>query len=93
MEYLRKRVEESQATDKIILYYSDGKMPLENYAEELEVLQREILYCRRRGITLLGVGIKTDSPAQHGLETVQVNNDEDIPKVIDLLGKRLEQKQ
>lgn len=92
MEYLRKRAEESDATDKVVLYYSDGKMPAENHDEELSILRREISTCRRKGITLLGVGIRTDSPARHGLETVQVDNDEDLVKVVQLLGKRLEKR-
>lgn len=82
VEYYRKVVERHSATDKIILYYSDGKMPAANHDEELEILQREINYCRGKGITLLGVGIRTDSPARHGLDTVQVDADEDIPKVV-----------
>lgn len=82
VEYYRKIIERHQATDKIILYYSDGKMPAANYVEELEILQREIAYCKAHGITLMGVGIRTDSPARHGLDTVQVDDDSSIPKVI-----------
>jgi hypothetical protein len=89
LEYARRRVEQSRATDKVILYYSDGKMPLENYYEELEILQREIATCKQRGITLLGVGIRTDSPAQHGLDTVQVDDSSDIGRVVQHLERRL----
>jgi hypothetical protein len=89
LEYLRKRADESDATDKIILYYSDGKMPQENFTEELEVLQREIKMCRQKNYTLLGVGIRTDSPARHGLDTVEVHEDSDLVKVVQHLGKRL----
>jgi nitric oxide reductase activation protein len=92
LEYARKRVEEVQATDRIILYYSDGKMPAENHDEELEILQREIRYCRHRSITLLGVGIRTDSPARHGLETVQLDTIADTGKVVDQLKKYLVRK-
>lgn len=89
LEYLRKAVERVPATDKVILYYSDGKMPAENHDEELEILQREIRYCATRDITLLGVGIRTDSPVRHGLDTVRVDTDEDIVKVVRHLEKRL----
>jgi hypothetical protein len=82
IEYYRKLVEQQSATDKIILYYSDGKMPAANHAEELEILQREIAYCKQKNITLLGVGIRTDSPRRHGLDTVQVDEDSDMVKVI-----------
>ena len=89
LEFYRKTVEKRTETDKIILYYSDGKMPAANYHEELEILQREIAYCKSHKITLLGVGIRTDSPSRHGLETVQVDTDEDLMKVIRHLEKVL----
>lgn len=82
VEYYRRIIERHPATDKIILYYSDGKMPAANHDEELEILQREIAYCKAKQITLLGVGIRTDSPRRHGLDTVQVNDDSDVSKVV-----------
>ena len=78
-----------QATDKIILYCTDGKMPAENHDEELEILQREIKICKQKGYTLLGVGIRTDSPVRHGLDTVQVDEHSDVVKVVRHLEKRL----
>lgn len=89
LEYYRKRLDEQTATNKILLYYTDGKMPAENYDEELEILQREIRYCRAKNYTLLGVGIRTDSPVRHGLDTVQVDEDADLIKVVQHLEKRL----
>lgn len=89
VEYYRKRLDEVEATDKILLYYTDGKMPAANYAEELEILQREIATCKRKGYTLLGVGIRTDSPVRHGLDTVQVDDDSDLKAVVMHLEKRL----
>lgn len=89
LEYYRKMIEKTNATDKIILYYTDGKMPAANHDEELEILQREIAYCKRHTITLLGVGIRTDSPIRHGLDTVQVDSDEDLVKVVRHLKKVL----
>lgn len=89
LEFLRKRADESRATDKIILYYSDGQMPAENRDEELIILQREIRTCRSKGYTLLGVGIRTDSPKAHGLDTVRVNTPADLSRVIEHLEKRL----
>ena len=82
LEFYRRRIERVQATDKVIMYYTDGKMPAENHDEELQILQREIKYCRSRGIHLMGVGIRTDSPVRHGLPTVQVDDDADLVKVI-----------
>lgn len=89
LEYYRKRLDESDATDKIIMYYTDGKMPAANYDEELEILQRELQVCRAKKYTVMGVGIRTDSPIRHGLDTVQVDGDEDISRVVKHLEKRL----
>jgi len=82
IEYYRKAIEPRRATDKIILYYTDGKMPAANHDEELEILQREIVTCRKKKVSLLGVGIRTDSPTRHGLPTVQVDSDDDMIKVV-----------
>lgn len=89
LEYFRKVCDRQQETDKIILYYSDGKMPAENHDEELEILQREIKVCKQKGYVLLGVGIRTDSPIKHGLDTVQVDGDSDIAKVVRHLERKL----
>ena len=89
LEYYRKRCDQSRATDKIILYYTDGYMPAENEDEEIVVLQREIKLCKQRGYTLLGVGCETDSPIRHGLDTVQIDTIEDLPLAVRHLEKRL----
>lgn len=89
LEFYRKQLDAHSASNKIILYYTDGKMPAENHDEELEILQREIRYCRAKNYTLLGIGIRTDSPVRHGLDTVQVDEDADLSKVIEHLEKRL----
>jgi hypothetical protein len=89
IEYYRKVIENRRETDKIIMYYTDGKMPAENHDEELEILLRELQICKRKNITLMGVGIRTDSPKRHGLDTVQVFGDTDIENVVKHLEKRL----
>ena len=89
MEYYRRMIERENATDRVILYYSDGKMPLENFHEELDILQREIATCRQKRIHLLGVGIRTDSPRQHGLDTVQVDDSSDVIRVVEHLERTL----
>jgi hypothetical protein len=89
MEFYRRRADASTATTKIIHYYTDGKMPAENYAEELQVLQREIKTIKKRGYILTGVGIRTNSPTEHGLETVQVDEEKHIELVIDNLRRKL----
>lgn len=89
IEYYRKRCDESPATNKIIMYYTDGKMPAANHDEELEILRREIQVCKNKGYLLMGVGIRTDSPIRHGLDTVQVDDDADMMKVVKHLEKKL----
>lgn len=89
LEFMRKQLGKVEATDKILLYYTDGKMPAANMEEEREVLERQIKLCKRDQITLLGVGMGTDSPERHGLDTVQVDDDSDLAGVVEHLGKRL----
>lgn len=89
MQFYRKQLDAVQATDKILIYFTDGAMPASNYDEELEVLQEEIEVCKKRGYTLLGVGIDTNSPEEHGLETVEVDGAGDIHKVVDKLQKKI----
>lgn len=89
MEYHRRQLQRSTATDKIIICYTDGMMPAANYNEEREILEREVITCARQGITLLGVGINTDSPKQYGMDTVRIDSDEDVILVVEQLGRRL----
>lgn len=89
LEFYRKMIERREETDRILLYVTDGQMPAANYTDERNVLEREVKVCARKKITLLGVGINTDSPKEYGMETVRVDSDEDIHKVIDMLDRRL----
>jgi hypothetical protein len=89
LEYYRKRLDERPETDKIIMYYTDGKMPAENHDEELEILQRELKICKRKQYIVMGVGIRTDSPVRHGLDTVQIDTIEEVGKVVKHLEKVL----
>ena len=89
LEFARKLCDQQPQTNKVILYYSDGAMPLENHDEELEILQREIATCKAKGYTLLGVGVRTDSPSRHGLDTVQIDSSEEVNKVVTHLERYL----
>lgn len=90
LEIYRKLCQAQTATNKLILYFTDGAMPAENYKEELEILQREIRNAPKNGVTILGVGIGNDEPKDHGLDTVRINGVEDIPKLIRELKSRLQ---
>jgi hypothetical protein len=89
MEFYRKRLDQSNATDKVLMYYTDGDMPYVNYSEELHILKRELRECERRGYTVVGVAFQTDSPKGHGLPTVRIDDGDDIPTVVEELRKRL----
>lgn len=93
LEFYRKVCERQDTTEKLILYYTDGAMPMANYEEELEVLQHNIRLCRAMGIQLVGVGIKNDDPTEHGLDTVRLDEISDVPKVVQELEKRLRKQQ
>jgi cobalamin biosynthesis protein CobT len=89
LEFLRKVLDARTETKRGIIYYTDGEMPAANGPEELVILQTELTNCRRKGYITLGVGINTDSPRQYGLDTVQVDSDDDIQLVIDQLGRKI----
>lgn len=89
LEYYRKSVMTQQTTDRLIIYFTDGEMPYMNEEDETVVLKREIEMCRKLGIMLLGVGWRTDSPKAHGLDTVIINSEADIPTLINEIDRRL----
>lgn len=89
LEFYRKVAEKSTATDRIIMYYTDGAMPAANYEEELAILVSQIETCKKKDITLMAVGINTDSPTRFGFDTVRVDGDEDLSKVVAHLKRRL----
>jgi len=83
MEFCRKAMQESSATDKIVMYMSDGEMPAENYSEEEPILRRECKLIKAApDMHAVGLGIHCDSPKEYGLDTVVVNEAADIAAVI-----------
>jgi Cobalamin biosynthesis protein CobT VWA domain len=90
MRFYRMQAERAKATEKIIMYYTDGAMPASNFEEELEILKAELMYCKKQHITVMGVGVETDSPTKHGLDTVRVDSTDDLRSVVDHLGKKLQ---
>jgi cobalamin biosynthesis protein CobT len=83
LQFYRKQLEKRREEIKILHYYTDGAMPLENFDEELVILREEILRYRQRQIVLAGVGVRTDSPKEHGLPTVIVESQADVIKVVE----------
>lgn len=90
MEFARKQLEAVTATDKIILYITDGRMPDANSEEEVPLLKRELQTLKRMGATVIGVGVHTESPKQHGLDTVVVSSHNDVGKVVAKLEEYLQ---
>jgi hypothetical protein len=90
LEQYRKIVQPRRETDKMILYVTDGAMPMFNYHEELEVLQRELETLRRLRVNMFGVGYQTDSPKQHGMDTIVIEGGQDLPGLVSGLRSRLE---
>lgn len=89
LQEYRKIVEGQRVTRKVIIYLTDGEMPAANRKDELPVLKSEILRCRESGISLIGIGVETDSPKEHGLDTLILNSIDDLPKLIAGIGERL----
>lgn len=90
MEFARKKCDESRAYRKIILYSSDGAMPCENYEEELVILKSELATCKKKRYITRGIGLYTDEPTRHGLETVQVRSAADISQIVAQIEKELD---
>jgi len=89
LEFYRKRLDEENSTDRILMYYTDGLMPWANKEEELEVLEREIKTCQHKGYTLMGVEIGEGAECPPELDTVKVLEEADVKKVVKHLEKRL----
>lgn len=82
LEQYRKVLESQRATDKLMLYFTDGEMPNANFSEEIVLLKENIELLKRQRVHLLGVGYRTDSPKRHGLETIQYNKPDDIASIV-----------
>lgn len=88
-EYCRKQLETRPETDRLLMYYSDGQMPAQNFTEELHILQRELQLMKKLGIATAAVGIQDNGPAQHGIPMIQYTEKADIHKVVDHIAQQL----
>ena len=83
----RRQLQTRPATEKILLYFTDGEIPGTGGEAEAAIMRAEVDACRRAGITLLGVGIKTRSPEKFGIPTVSLDKATDIGHVLEFLAK------
>ena len=56
---------------------------------DFRILKENIEILRRSRTTLIGVGYRTDSPKQHGLDTIEINGPKDIASIVKCLEDRL----
>ncbi len=87
MERYRKLAQAERATDKLIMYFTDGAM--HGSDEEGEVLLRNVELCRQLGIHLLAVAFNNDSPKDYGFDTVTFSGGQDIASIVAGLDKHL----
>lgn len=89
LEFYRKRLDDENTTDRILMYYTDGLMPYANKEEELDILEREIKMCKQRGYTLMGVEVGDRAHCPPELDTCQVYSTDDLRVPVKHLEKRL----
>ena len=85
----RRQLQRSAATHKILLYFTDGVIPGYGGNDQEQTMRDEVEECRRAGITLLGVGVGTNSPEAFGIETVRLDGDQDLKNVLAILAEKI----
>lgn len=89
LEQYRRLAQQSNATDRIIFYLTDGAMPYANFNEEKDLLLKEIELCKKLGIKLIGIGVGNSDPMQYGLDTIRIDRMSELPRMIKEVGDRL----
>lgn len=89
LEFYRKITERQRATEKVIMYYTDGE--LNDIGEEFDIFTDNVRICQRQAITVVGVEIGTEAgfTEKVGLDSIRLDGVEDVPRVVDYLRKRL----
>jgi hypothetical protein len=86
------------ATDRILLYYTDGQMPAEDHQNQLTILKRQLRRARAmaklpdRRLHVVGIALDCDAPKKYGLDTVLVDSDEpdeSVRLVVEGLAERI----
>ena len=86
------------ATDRILLYYTDGQMPAEDHHNQLMILRRQLRRARAmaklpdRRLHVVGIAVDCDSPKKYGLDTILVDSeqpDKAVRLVVEGLAERI----
>ena len=88
-----------RATDRILLYYTDGAMPAEDSARQLPILKRECskanAWAKRQHdrLRVIGIAYGCDDPKKYGLDTIEVDSGlgvkEQVRLVVNGLAERI----
>ena len=99
MKYYIRMLAKQRATDRLLIYYTDGQMPAEDSVRQRVILERELArahaWSKRKHdrLTVIGVGYGCDEPKKYGLDTILVNSTESLDKqvhqVVDGLAERI----
>lgn len=89
LEMYRKILQRSKAKKKLLIYFTDGRIPETNRSEEIPIVQREVKKLNQLGIAMLGVGLETDSPKEIGMDTIKVDGSSELTIVLKEIEKRI----
>ena len=87
-----------RATDRILLYYTDGAMPAEDHHQQLVLLKDQLRRAKAmaklpdRRLHVVGVALDNDEPKRYGLDTILVRGkepDKSVRLVVDGLAERI----
>ena len=87
-----------RATDRILLYYTDGAMPAEDHHQQLVLLKDQLRRAKAmaklpdRRLHVVGVALDNDEPKRYGLDTILVRSkepDKSVRLVVDGLAERI----
>jgi hypothetical protein len=87
LERYRKLLDANRATDKLLMYFTDGEM--HGSGEEGEVMQRNIELCLQRRYNLLAIAYKNDSPKDFGFDCVTYKDGRDVATIVAGLDRHL----
>ncbi len=90
LEFYRKQVQSSPANRKMVIYFTDGKIPDTSREIQTPIVQREIKNYQKAGIPLIVIAVDTDTKLKAvGVDTILVTDSTDIKTVLNEIEKRI----